>query len=658
MKNFTLSLIKRLAYLTILFAQVVVAQDVATCSVPLTLTVANNGSTYRAISWATSESKPSNGYEWHINIANNVAVEQSGTTSSTSLLILNLNENTDYLFYVRSVCSNGQYSDWITHSFVSGAVNPIKSGQVGSGEITEGPISLYGPMLYSGSTIRKGSAADMLFTTAELITAGIPIYAKITGVAFYKTTNASTGESKPVRMRVLAANSTKIAPLSSATTLANIETSHTNVMDDTSYYLPETIGWIDFNFKAPFTYTGTGLEITTAMYHEPTSNPANTTHFTSYISWQATKGFSDYITGTWVLPNFDINNPAAIILSNSSGTAYKERPNIKISYFIENSVQSVLVTIVDNAPAAITKNDGTLNLKAAITPTAADQIVFWEVIAGKEFATIDQNGVVTATDNGSVTIRATSAENTALFSEITIAISGQLSCAELNPGLVVPITLVNIANINNSSSEISGGTTPSHESFLSVTGDVVVGKEYTLTVKGSTNGNFTHNVVANIDWNQDKKFDGPGEVIPVGAIKNSTGIDEVAATVKVTVPNDALIGKATLRIVKTLNMNALPCNTSLYGQTEYYTLNVKKDTTAGLNDAVKTDVVVYPNPVTNILTITTSQPVTNIEVFNGLGQLALKGLGNTIDVSSLSNGIYMLKVTANGHAKSFKIVKQ
>lgn len=656
MKTITFKFTKCFTIMALLIGQSLFAQNAPTCPIPQALTLATTGATYKAISWTAPADAPANGYEWHINIANNVAVEQSGKTANTSVLILNLKENTDYLFYVRSVCDEGQYSDWTTHSFISGAVNPIKSGQIGNGTVDA--LSLYSPICYTGSTIRKGSAADMLFTANELLSAGIPVNAKISSVAFYKTNNASTGENKPVRMRVLAANSIKTAPLSTTTTLANIEESHTEMVDNTAYYLPETIGWTDFKFDAPFSYTGGALEVATVMYHEP--NPTgNTTHFTSFVSWQTTEGFSDYVTGTWVLPNFDINNPADIILNNtSSASQFKKRPNIKISYFVDNSAQSVLVSTVNNVDAKITQNDGTLNLKAAITPATADQFVAWEIVTGKEFATIDQNGVVTATDNGTIIVRATSAENTTLFNEITVVITGQLSCQELNPGLVVPITLVNFANINNASSEIAGGTNPSHESFLSVTGDVTKGKEYLLTVKGNTNGNFTHNVTANIDWNQDNKFDAVGEVITVGTITNSTGLDEAAATVKITVPQDARVGKSTLRIVKTLDTTALPCNTALYGQTEYYTLNVKEDTTAAIDDAVKNSIKIYPNPVSNILNISTAETVTNVEVFNALGQSALKGFGNTLNVSSLSNGVYILKATVNGAVQSFKIVKQ
>ncbi|MCG2612038.1 T9SS type A sorting domain-containing protein [Flavobacterium sp. SM15] len=70
----------------------------------------------------------------------------------------------------------------------------------------------------------------------------------------------------------------------------------------------------------------------------------------------------------------------------------------------------------------------------------------------------------------------------------------------------------------------------------------------------------------------------------------------------------------------------------------------------------------YPNPVKDILNITYSTDITSVEVYNMLGQNVItKSVNATqgqIDMSNLTSGNYILKVTADGITKSIKVVKQ
>lgn len=70
----------------------------------------------------------------------------------------------------------------------------------------------------------------------------------------------------------------------------------------------------------------------------------------------------------------------------------------------------------------------------------------------------------------------------------------------------------------------------------------------------------------------------------------------------------------------------------------------------------------YPNPVENVLNISNTQELSAIKVYNVLGQLVLdKRIGSTkaaIDVSNLSSGTYVVKVTTDKEMKTFKVVKQ
>jgi len=70
----------------------------------------------------------------------------------------------------------------------------------------------------------------------------------------------------------------------------------------------------------------------------------------------------------------------------------------------------------------------------------------------------------------------------------------------------------------------------------------------------------------------------------------------------------------------------------------------------------------YPNPVKNILNLSYNKNISNVAVFNLLGQEVItKAVDNNqsqIDMSHLANGTYMVKVTVDNESKTLKVVKQ
>jgi hypothetical protein len=70
----------------------------------------------------------------------------------------------------------------------------------------------------------------------------------------------------------------------------------------------------------------------------------------------------------------------------------------------------------------------------------------------------------------------------------------------------------------------------------------------------------------------------------------------------------------------------------------------------------------YPNPVKNTLNLSYNQEISNIEVFNFLGQKVISNVINAnaaqIDMSNLSKGAYMVKVTSNNQLKTIKVIKE
>jgi uncharacterized repeat protein (TIGR01451 family) len=70
----------------------------------------------------------------------------------------------------------------------------------------------------------------------------------------------------------------------------------------------------------------------------------------------------------------------------------------------------------------------------------------------------------------------------------------------------------------------------------------------------------------------------------------------------------------------------------------------------------------YPNPVKNSLFISNASTMDNIEITSVLGQKMLSKKGNElqteINLSSLSNGIYFVKIRSEGQEKTVKIIKE
>ena len=70
----------------------------------------------------------------------------------------------------------------------------------------------------------------------------------------------------------------------------------------------------------------------------------------------------------------------------------------------------------------------------------------------------------------------------------------------------------------------------------------------------------------------------------------------------------------------------------------------------------------YPNPVKNTLNLSYSENISDVSVYNLLGQQviakAINANQSQIDMSHLTSGTYMVKVTANNQVKTIKVIKE
>ena len=142
---------------------------------------------------------------------------------------------------------------------------------------------------------------------------------------------------------------------------------------------------------------------------------------------------------------------------------------------------------------------------------------------------------------------------------------------------VEPITLVQFAGINNSSTATAALASGAHEDYTTIFGSVSAGSSYPITLKGNTDGNYTNRFMVFADWNQDGDFADENEAYTITqTILNSTGVDAIFASQVLTVPGNALAGNTRMRVKKIYGTTDYtnPCLGAGYGQVEDYSLTV------------------------------------------------------------------------------------
>lgn len=234
-------------------------------------------------------------------------------------------------------------------------------------------------------------------------------------------------------------------------------------------------------------------------------------------------------------------------------------------------------------------------------------------------------------------------------------------CGPLTFNYVEPITKVSFGGMVNSSPAAT--TSPTHENFINKTVNLEKGQTYTMTLEGNTNGNYKARFVVFIDWNKDGVFDATTETYVVTSIlENSTGADGKNATIDIAVPATALTGTTRMRIKKTFGANPFvdPCvpGTS-FGQAEDYTVNIGN---MAVSDISKVKATAYPNPVIDILKITTTSNVNNIKVYDMNGKLVKhqtsKSTDNEINMSKMTSGTYLAVIETENGTETIKVIKK
>jgi len=101
--------------------------------------------------------------------------------------------------------------------------------------------------------------------------------------------------------------------------------------------------------------------------------------------------------------------------------------------------------------------------------------------------------------------------------------------------------------------------------------------------------------------------------------------------------------------------------TSDLGVVYYDNLYLHKNT-LGVSSFEAANIKMYPNPASTTFTIDAQDIVSNVSIYNILGQEVISNTPNnnqaTIDISSLQVGVYVVKATINGNVSTSRIIKE
>ncbi|WP_343328834.1 reprolysin-like metallopeptidase [Polaribacter staleyi] len=229
-------------------------------------------------------------------------------------------------------------------------------------------------------------------------------------------------------------------------------------------------------------------------------------------------------------------------------------------------------------------------------------------------------------------------------------------------------TLVEFNTINNASEKEEGGL--GYSDYTEIETEIFINSTYELVVNTNTDGEYRVLTQAWIDWNQNCVFD-IEEAYDLGSTEDGEDIATSASPFKITVPENARLGKTILRISTKYVDSDDPsapgsCDLGFDGEVEDYTVFVKS---VSIYDAVFEDFNLYPNPTKGEFTLNLKLINTDnvsVQLFDIRGRLvAQKVFLNTnkdtsfskkISFNNLSGGLYLLKVTNGNKQTTRKLI--
>lgn len=248
---------------------------------------------------------------------------------------------------------------------------------------------------------------------------------------------------------------------------------------------------------------------------------------------------------------------------------------------------------------------------------------------------------------GNISAASNTVSVTTLANTVTYCTSLGSSTADEKIGKVV------FGTISNTSTGTAG-----YEDFTALSTNAVRGTAYTITITPSwTATKYKEGYAVWIDYNKDGDFLDTGEKVWTKTASTTTPVSGTF-----TIPATATLGATRMRIQMSYNaVQTSSCATFSYGQVEDYTVNITS--TARMEEASNNAITfnLYPNPVNgDVLNISNLDKASEYTIFNMMGQQVGKGKieNDSVNVSSLTSGTYLIQVSNENGATSKRFIKQ
>ena len=202
---------------------------------------------------------------------------------------------------------------------------------------------------------------------------------------------------------------------------------------------------------------------------------------------------------------------------------------------------------------------------------------------------------------------------------------------------------------------IAGATSPSYSIMNASSLDA---GNYTVSVSGSCSPPVTSTFA----------------VVSVQNTAAPTGVATQDFTTGQTVADFTVVGQNIVWYSDATGSTVLPATTLLVSGTTYYasqTINgcesmTRLAVTAGTDLKSPTfevrNLLYYPNPVVDVLTVSYSDAIQGVQLYNILGQMVYNRSTNTsqvtIDMAAMAAGTYLMQVTVKGITKNVKVMKK
>ncbi len=286
----------------------------------------------------------------------------------------------------------------------------------------------------------------------------------------------------------------------------------------------------------------------------------------------------------------------------------------------------------------------------------------WSYAGGSNASTQNPQIVFNIVGQYTVSLTATNAQgsdvetknNYIVVAQVTGPCTASAVCDEY-------IAAVSFNTINNTSACGNNGYTD----FTGTSTSLAQGTAYTLTITPAIVNNtqaaaYTNDEIAAwIDFNNDFDFNDAGE--QVAYVLVATGW---VNTFNVSIPLASSTGPVRMRVRISYQPDGAitPCGPASYGETEDYTINITSG--AGLNDNPLGLVQMYPNPAQDLVYIDLKNLGENglIEILDVNGKILSQTTGiagqiNTVGIAQLANGLYHVRMSANGQQFTQRLIK-